>query len=79
MPRSKAHHAAASALKKVALLIALCVAACGITPSQIDIFNIDAQNTGTAGTQAEECTEFRRLALRSPASVADATSSRART
>jgi hypothetical protein len=52
MHRSKAHHAVAPALKKVAaLLIALCVTACGITPSHVDIFNLDAQRYGNGGDQ----------------------------
>jgi hypothetical protein len=40
-----------SALKKVTLLIALCVAACGITPSHVDVFNLDAQRYGNGGDQ----------------------------
>ena len=39
-----------SALKKVTLLIALCVAACGITPSHVDVFNLDAQRYGNGGS-----------------------------
>jgi hypothetical protein len=50
MRRSKAHHALATALKKVALLIVLCVTACGITPSHVDIFKLDAQRYGNGGS-----------------------------
>jgi hypothetical protein len=46
-----AHHALVAALKKVALLIALCVSACGITPSHVDVFTLDAQRYGNGGDQ----------------------------
>jgi hypothetical protein len=49
--RSKAYHVVAPSLTKVAWLIALCVTACGITPSHVDIFNLDAQRYGNGGDQ----------------------------
>jgi hypothetical protein len=48
--RSKAHHAVASALTKVgALLIALCVAACGSLPPPVDIFKHENGGDGGGG------------------------------
>jgi hypothetical protein len=52
MRRSKPHHALAAALTKAALLIALCVTACGVTPSHVGIFklDLDAQRYGNGGS-----------------------------
>jgi hypothetical protein len=49
MRRSKAHHALATALKKVVLLIALYVAACGSLPPAVDIFKHENGSDGGGG------------------------------